>query len=77
MRLTHTEQEGENIVMNNKKWKLAFKKLPDETVINTLMPVVAPTEKEAVRLGLLSIALSNLKNESVESIEIVSCNEID
>lgn len=62
--------------MKDKRWKVLFKKLPDQTVIDTMMPVIAPAKEEAQRLALLGISFSNLNNDKVESIEIVSCTEI-
>ena len=57
-------------------WKVLFKKLPDETVIDTMMPVIAETQKDAERLALFGITLVNLENEDVKAIELVSCTEI-
>lgn len=62
--------------MKDKKWKVLFKRLPDETVIDSLMPVIAQSENRARELALFGLTFSNLKNDAVTDIEIVSCTEI-
>lgn len=62
--------------MKDKKWKVLYKKLPNQTVIDTLMPVISPTKDKAVNLALFGISLSNGNNSDVKDIEIVSCKEI-
>lgn len=59
------------------KWKVLYKKLPDQTVIKSLMPVIAPTKSRAIELALLGITMANLRNKKVQSVEIVSCSEIN
>ena len=62
--------------MKDKKWKVLFKKLPSQTIIDTMAPVVAETKDDAIQLALFGISHSNRDNQEAESIEIVSCTEI-
>ncbi len=62
--------------MENKKWKVCFKKLPDEMVIDTMAPVIAKTKEEAIELALFGIFYTNKDKSDVKEIKIVSCEEV-
>lgn len=62
--------------MENKEWKVEYKKLPDNTIHQFGLAVIAKTEEEARKITIMGVSLVNLRNMEVEKVEIVSCVEI-
>lgn len=59
----------------DQKWRVTFKRLPDETIIDGIT-VLASTKEKAKELWLMGLCFANLRNKEVKEIEIVSCTKI-